>query len=237
MSAVAEHIIASQPRSSLVFICPSSSLSVSQAVKQLHELGVDAKALHEVADYLCVHALGWKKGAKYDLEADMGCNSFAASTWPNRLDTSSSLKSRHQILSRRFSGKRSGKEETNDQKDEENTEEVGDDNERSPVIVTFEAMARGLHFDAVETVFIVGRPANHKMYLHLAGRTGRYPVLEGNVVTICTKGDSDHLRSWKRQLGGIEFKLLEAGSSGNECNNTNSAGRRVSKSDISDEDD
>ena len=46
-------------------------------------------------------------------------------------------------------------------------------------------------------------------YLHLAGRTGRQPVLEGTVVTICP-GQKSHeqLLGWGTRLGGIRFSEL-----------------------------
>mmetsp|Transcript_12342 Transcript_12342/g.18413 ORF Transcript_12342/g.18413 Transcript_12342/m.18413 type:complete len:532 (+) Transcript_12342:63-1658(+) len=164
VAAVEASLETLKPSSALVFICPSSGLSVAKAVKQLNDLGVEARSLHE--------ALGWAKGLKYE-------NS-------DKRNTTGSLRTKHQQLSQQFTASSS-----------------------TPVVVTFEAMSRGLHFDAVDVVYIIGRPANHKMYLHLAGRTGRYPVLEGTVVTVCTKGDGDHLKSWKRQLGGIEFEMLD----------------------------
>uniref|UniRef100_A0A7S3YQC5 RNA helicase n=1 Tax=Lotharella globosa TaxID=91324 RepID=A0A7S3YQC5_9EUKA len=174
LKALASELKEAKPKSALVFICPSSGLSVAKAVKALQDMDVPAAALHE--------ALGWTKGLKYT-----GMKKDDA-------DTSAGLRNRHQELSRRFSGDSSEVPE----------EEIPE----SPVVVTFEAMARGLHFDAVEVVYILGRPASHKMYLHLAGRTGRYPTMEGTVVTVCTKGDGEHLRSWKRQLGGIDFEIL-----------------------------
>merc|ERR1712196_226488 len=51
-------------------------------------------------------------------------------------------------------------------------------------IVTEQQVTRGLHLDAVDTVILLGRPTNPDTYLHLAGRTGRWPRVEGRVVTI-----------------------------------------------------
>ena len=67
-------------------------------------------------------------------------------------------------------------------------------------------MARGLHFDAVDTVFILGIPDSPATYLHLAGRTGRYPVLEGQVVTLCPRAAHTQLTGWSTRLGGIQFE-------------------------------
>jgi len=60
---------------------------------------------------------------------------------------------------------------------------IAGDGDAAPLLITFEENARGIHFDAVEVVFIMGMPSNPSTYLHLAGRTGRQPVLDGTVVT------------------------------------------------------
>ena len=78
-----------------------------------------------------------------------------------------------------------------------------------PLIVTFEDMARGLHFQGVEMVFILGLPDSPATYLHLAGRTGRQPVLNGTVVTFCPGNSHVRLRSWSDRLGGVHFSSLE----------------------------
>ena len=70
-------------------------------------------------------------------------------------------------------------------------------------------MARGLHFDAVDAVFILGMPDSPATYLHLAGRTGRQPVLKGTVVTICPGKAHEQLLGWSKRLGGIRFQHLE----------------------------
>ena len=89
------------------------------------------------------------------------------------------------------------------------------DGERTPLLITFEDMARGLHFDAVDAVFILGMPDSPATYLHLAGRTGRQPVLEGTVVTICPGQSHEQLLGWGTRLGGINFeKLAVAGGGG-----------------------
>ena len=78
----------------------------------------------------------------------------------------------------------------------------------APLLVTFEDMARGLHFDAVEAVFILGLPDSPATYLHLAGRTGRQPVLDGQVITLCPRGGHTQLLGWSERLGGVEFQEL-----------------------------
>ena len=78
----------------------------------------------------------------------------------------------------------------------------------------FEDMARGLHFDAVDAVFIVGMPDSPATYLHLAGRTGRQPVLEGTVVTICPGQSHEQLLGWRNRLGSIAIDPLPLGDGG-----------------------
>lgn len=93
----------------------------------------------------------------------------------------------------------------------------GDDREDTPpFLVSFEGSARGLHFDAVDAVFIVGRPSSAAAYMHLAGRVGRSSADEegnvvvrpGTVVSVCTKGSAGELEKWTRQIGGTELKEL-----------------------------
>jgi superfamily II DNA/RNA helicase len=92
------------------------------------------------------------------------------------------------------------------------------DKDAPPFLVTFEGSARGLHFDAVDTVFIVGRPASAASYLHLAGRVGRSStstngdgsvvIRPGTVVSMCTKGSATELEKWTRQIGGTTLEEL-----------------------------
>jgi len=87
--------------------------------------------------------------------------------------------------------------------------------ETPPFLVTFEGSARGLHFDNVDTVFVVGRPASAASYLHLAGRVGRSSaedggvvIRPGTVVSICTKGSAIELNKWTKQVGGTDLEEL-----------------------------
>ena len=82
--------------------------------------------------------------------------------------------------------------------------------EESPLLITFEDMARGLHFDAVDAVFILGMPDSPATYLHLAGRTGR-AGLDGTVVTLCPGRSHEQLVGWSRRLGDLEFEELAIG--------------------------
>lgn len=91
-----------------------------------------------------------------------------------------------------------------------------DDNvEDPPVLVTFEGSARGLHFDGVDAVYVVGRPASAASYLHLAGRVGRSSADDGSVVirpgtivSLCTVGSAKELEKWTKQVGGNGLEEL-----------------------------
>uniref|UniRef100_A0A7S4N898 ATP-dependent RNA helicase n=1 Tax=Odontella aurita TaxID=265563 RepID=A0A7S4N898_9STRA len=97
-----------------------------------------------------------------------------------------------------------------------NAKEGDDRVDTPPFLVTFEGSARGLHFDDVDAVFVVGRPSSAAAYLHLAGRVGRSSADEsgnvvvrpGTVVSVCTKGSAGELEKWTKQIGGTELKEL-----------------------------
>ena len=78
------------------------------------------------------------------------------------------------------------------------------------LLVADAAATRGLHLDNVGTVIVLGLPANADTYLHLAGRTGRWPraVAPGSAVavTIATEPELRTLRGWSAGLGGVDFR-------------------------------
>lgn len=87
--------------------------------------------------------------------------------------------------------------------------------DRPSLVVADEAVTRGLHLDALDAVFVLGRPANADTYLHLAGRTARYPFdptrrddqarqPAGTVVTLARPKDLALLRSWLADLGAAQ---------------------------------
>jgi len=106
--------------------------------------------------------------------------------------------------------------------EEKDTNEV----ELPPVLVTFEGSARGLHFDGVDVVFVVGRPTSAMSYLHLAGRIGRamsdtstteestpgeVEIRPGTIVSFCSKGRLTEMEKWTNQVGatnGLEEIVL-----------------------------
>lgn len=81
--------------------------------------------------------------------------------------------------------------------------------------------ARGLHFDGVDVVFVVGRPTSAASYLHLAGRVGRavpkddtnsdsndVEIRPGTVVSFCSKGRIKELDKWTNQVGGTGLEEI-----------------------------
>lgn len=137
-------------------------------------------------------------------------------------DTSGALQARHRAVSQVFSaGLQSGEAENGGPAAAgggmRSVREAAAEGGRTPLIITFEDMARGLHFDAVDAVFILGIPDSPATYLHLAGRTGRQPVLEGSVVTICPGKSHEQLLGWSTRLGGIKFEPLQLGDAGNDA--------------------
>lgn len=102
-------------------------------------------------------------------------------------------------------------------KDEENVVDL------PPVLVTFEGSARGLHFDGVDVVFVVGRPTSAASYLHLAGRVGRamsaneieegsavgkVEIRPGTIISFCSKGRVAEMEKWTSQIGGTALEEI-----------------------------
>ena len=125
-------------------------------------------------------------------------------------DTSGALRLRHRAVSDAFTAQLTARRAA----DGSDSAGGGAAAAERPVLVTFEDMARGLHFDAVDAVFILGLPDSPATYLHLAGRTGRQPVLEGSVITISPGKSQEQLFSWSTQLGGIKFEPLAPADDG-----------------------
>ena len=77
-----------------------------------------------------------------------------------------------------------------------------------PIIVATESSARGLHFDGVDTVFVLARPRSADEYLHLAGRTGRCGRT-GRVVSILSYQEVDALKTWAALLRFDVSRVLD----------------------------
>lgn len=68
-----------------------------------------------------------------------------------------------------------------------------------PVVVTTHSSARGLHFDEVDLVIVLGVPKSMDEYLHIAGRTGR-AGRPGVAVSIVDVHSAKTVRSWETPL-------------------------------------
>lgn len=182
------------PTSALVFVCKSANLTVADATAALRAAGLPALALHD--------ALGLRRSAPTEAAGGAGLRPDAAAgaPGPDEAEAGSTLEllQRHGALAAGFSAQLA-------QGRSRRSEAKAGEPDGPPLIVTFEDNARGLHFDAVEVVFVLGQPSSPAAYLHLAGRTGRQPVLRGLVVTVCTRRSARELSSWSSQLGGVEF--------------------------------
>ncbi len=103
---------------------------------------------------------------------------------------------------------------------EEEDEDGSNEEELPPVLVTFEGSSRGLHFDGVDYVFVIGRPTSAASYLHLAGRVGRampsdttfhqdVEVRPGTIVSFCSKGRVGELQKWtSRKSAPLDWRKL-----------------------------
>lgn len=232
----AEGVRALRPSSSLLFLCRSSGLTVRRAARELRELGLPAVPLHEAIGLEHAAPADLLSSANSDDAVEVQSTSAAgaaevaesprtrrerlaeralAERGPSRpSDTSAALQLRHKQVSAAFSsrlGAFQGLSEAGTAEGDGDGDGKSEGAEDSPLLVTFEDMARGLHFDAVEAVFIVGLPDSPATYLHLAGRTGRQPVLKGTVVTICPGQSHEQLLGWANRLGGIAIQPLPYG--------------------------
>ena len=196
--AIAEVLNIHKPKSALVFLTEASGYTVVKTTKALDDLldpnTFTVAALHD-------RLFGWNSMSnatttttpaqgpvsKKKLEALAKLEAVSSKRPPPR--RTADLEATRMMLAQEFSSRE----------------------EKSPVLVTFEATARGLHFDAVDLVIVVGLPKTSGSYLHLAGRTGRRlndDTVPGTVVTLCAPKAQAVLRSWSKQLGDITFEPL-----------------------------
>jgi len=200
-------IDSSKGGAALVFVCSSSGLKVRVVTRELKRLGFDAKGLTDALWPDSARSVksrsprprGRRKTHSEAAEAvpveagdgaavATGSDAAAAETTAAPASSSVTLE-RHALLNERLAR--------------------GSSDDLPLLIVTDQAMTRGLHLDNIRAVFILGGPANPDTYLHLAGRTGRWPRVEGTVVTIARKPDIAKLRSWAATLGGVKFAAMD----------------------------
>lgn len=143
-----------QPKSAIVFVCPSAKESIKLIVDDLQESGWEGvRALTEsIFPDSKQSQQGNKRGRK---EISAESKSFRSA---NRLEEM---------------------RETTQAGSDGDIPPL-----ESPVIVCSEASARGLHLDAVQAVFVIGQPSSAASYTHMAGRTGRLPYPYGVSVLV-----------------------------------------------------
>ena len=177
---------------SLVVICRTVGLTVREAVRTLHEWGFhEAEAIHEA---LWTDPRDWPSrwAIKYSYDQQ---------------DHATEIAERHEQLNERARtatpleqpvGCDAWREMEERKKAGENT---------APVLVGFEGLGRGIHFDGVETVYILGLPQQPRAYMHYAGRVGRFGQKAGKVVSIIPKAGQKVLKAWASKVGpGVKFR-------------------------------
>eukprot|EP00929_Paragymnodinium_shiwhaense_P114621 TRINITY_DN83071_c0_g1_i1.p1 TRINITY_DN83071_c0_g1~~TRINITY_DN83071_c0_g1_i1.p1 ORF type:complete len:938 (+),score=194.47 TRINITY_DN83071_c0_g1_i1:41-2815(+) len=178
--------------SSMVIVTRSMGITVRELVRLMHSWGFhEAQSMHKAL---------WED----------------PNDWPSRWaekfnydekDHSAKIGTRHAMLAERMQtaemepfplGSKEEKMLTARQEAGENV---------APILVGYEAMGRGIHFDGIDTVFMVGLPRKPAVYLHLAGRVGRLGQKSGKVVSVVSKRGAKVLRSWQNQIGpGVKFR-------------------------------
>lgn len=181
--------------SSLVIVCRSVGLTVREALRNLRKWGFhEAEAIHEA---LWTDPKDWPSrwAVKYSYD---------------QKDHASEIAERHIELNQRT---RQGEHKMipagSDQwRTMEARKERGEST--APVLLGFEGLGRGIHFDGVDTVYILGLPQKPSAYLHYAGRVGRLGQRAGKVVSIIPRAGEKVLQSWASKIGpGVKFEEEE----------------------------
>jgi len=179
--------------SAMLIICRTAGITVRDAVKQLHEWGFyEAEAINEA---LWTDPKDWPSrwAIKY--------------TYDQR-DHAAELAEKHHILSERL---RTGEHvplpvASPEWRVMEQRKAAGE--ATSPILVGFEGVGRGLHFEGAETAYILGLPRKPSIYMHLAGRVGRLGQRGGKVISVVPLRGAKVLQAWQAQIGpGVRFQL------------------------------
>eukprot|EP00438_Fugacium_kawagutii_P008951 Skav215547 [mRNA] locus=scaffold3091:105684:112572:- [translate_table: standard] len=178
--------------SSLVIICRSVGLTVREALKNLRRWGFhEAEAIHEA---LWTDPKDWP-------------SRWALKYAYDQKDHASEIAEKHEQLNQRTRKAQPldypvGSYEWQEL---ETRKEQGES--VAPVLIGFEGLGRGIHFDGVDTIYILGVPQKPKAYLHYAGRVGRLGQKAGRVVSIIPAAGEKVLNSWASKIGpGVQFQ-------------------------------
>ncbi|KAG5189981.1 P-loop containing nucleoside triphosphate hydrolase protein [Tribonema minus] len=173
------------PRRPLIFI-PASE-SVNRVALRLRSSGlVNARPLHE--------AMGFASAVDTDAAAAAAGGAEAAAATeddaPSGFAHATQALAAHDALAALYA----------------ETEGAGEGEggvEHAQVLVASADSARGLHFEGVDLVVILGRARGPDEYVHLSGRTGRQGR-RGTVVSVVTYKEAKAMKGWEAQL---KFRL------------------------------
>lgn len=178
--------------SAMLIICRTVGLTVRDTVAQLHKWGFyEAEAMHSAL---------WEDPKDWP-------SRWAIKYTYDQVDHSSELATRHRALNERLRSGKSALLPVASPAWRRMEERKAAGETVTPLIVGFEGVGRGLHFDGVETVYILGLPRKPEVYLHLAGRVGRLGHRGGKVISVLPKRGSKVLDAWAAQVGpGVQFQ-------------------------------
>jgi len=177
--------------SAMVIICRTVGLEVKEAVKRLNGWG-----LHEVE---ALHQALWEDSD------DTFSNNWEKYSYDQK-DHSHEIAQRHRALNVRLGTASHKNFNMGGFEWQKMQERKGNGECTSPVILSYEGAGRGLHFDGVDTVYILGIPTKPEYYLHMAGRAGRLGHKGGKVVSIVPNRATKVLHAWRNKIGpGIFF--------------------------------
>ena len=177
---------------SLLIICRTVGLTVRDAVKQLRDWGFhEAEAIHEA---LWTDPEDWPSrwAIKYNYD---------------QRDHANEIGERHQLLNERARTATPLQQPVGSDAWYEMEERAKAGECTSPLLVGFEGLGRGIHFDGVETLYILGLPQRPHAYMHYAGRVGRLGQKAGKVVSIVPQAGQKVLKAWASKIGpGVKIR-------------------------------
>jgi len=175
-----------EPGSSMLLICRTVGVTVRDTVSQLHRWGfVEAESMHQ--------ALWGKQKSWFER--------WSVQYTYDQKDHAAELAQRHRELSNRLRTGIPREIPVGSPHWKMLQERAKRGETTSPIVVGFEGMGRGIHFDGVDTVYILGLPRKPEVYLHLAGRVGRPGQTGAKVVSIVPKRSGKVLEAWTNQMG------------------------------------
>lgn len=192
MDGLYDSLKSRKPGSSLVIICRTAGLTVRDVVRQLHRWGL--------GETEAIHSSLWD-------DPEDWVSRWAVKYTHDMVDHSSEIAERHRELNERTREGRPVEHAVGSDAWQEmkTRKEAGETT--SPILVGFEGAGRGLHFDGIETVYILGMLRKPQAYLHLAGRVGRLGQPAGKVISVLPVRAKKVLDSWRKLIGpGVQIE-------------------------------